>query len=109
MNENLDAEKKYIVAMGPSLGRYYYFLVNECLLLHLEWAEFKDLFDTNPEQISLMNQSAGWFFFHLQDSILERTLLQIARLMDPPDSGKNKENVTLRSLLELVDPESKSN
>ena len=89
MNENLDAEKKYIVAMGPSLGRYYYFLVNECLLLHLEWAEFKDLFDTNPEQISLMNQSAGWFFFHLQDSILERTLLQIARLMDPPDSGKN--------------------
>jgi len=106
MNGNLtadEAEKKYIVAMGPSLGRYYLFLTNECAFLHLEWGEFKVLFDTNPEQISLMNQSAGWFFFHLQNSILDRTLLQIARLMDPPNSGTNKENVTLLGLSKLVD------
>src|ERR1035437_78453 len=99
-----EAEQKYIVAMGPDLGRFYYLLVNECVLLHLEWAEYRVLFGTNPERIDLMNQAARWFVFRLQDTLWERTLLQIARLMDPPNSGKNKENITLRGLLELVDP-----
>lgn len=99
-----EAKQKCIIAMGPDLGSFYSLLVNECVFLHMEWAEFKVLFGTNQERIDLMNRSARSFFFHLQNTLWEKTLLQIARLMDPPNSGKNKENVTLLGLSGLVDP-----
>jgi hypothetical protein len=98
-----EAEQEYLKAMGTELGPFYSLLVKECSLLHMEWAEFKILFGTNPERIELMNQTAHSFFFHLQNTLWERTLLHIARLMDPPNSGKDKENVTLLALPELVD------
>lgn len=107
MNRSLTTEEhgqEYIDAMGCDLGRLYSLLVNECVTLHLEWTEYKILYGTNPEHIDLMNQAAGSFFFRLQGTLWERTLLQIARLMDPQNSGKNKENVALQGLPELVDP-----
>lgn len=107
MGRNLTAEeveKEYFDAMGPDLGPFYRLLNIECQALHVEWAEFKVLFGTNPERIELMNRAAHSFFFRLQNTLWERTLLHIARLMDPPNSGINKENLTLRRLPDLVDP-----
>lgn len=98
-----EVEHEYLEAMGLGLGRFYYLLRNECTSLHLEWAEHKVLFGTKPERIDLLNESAPEFFGRLQDTLWERTLLQVARLMDPPNSGRGKDNVTLRGLPDLVD------
>lgn len=93
----------HLEAMGPDLGPFYSLLVNECSLLHLEWAEYRVLFGTKPERVALLNEAAPTFFFQLQNLMWEGIVLHIARLMDPPNSGENKENVTLRKLPELVD------
>jgi AbiU2 len=98
-----EVEEEYLNAMGPNLGPFYHLLWNECVSLQLEWEECKVLFGTNPERIDLLNESAPEFFGRLQNSLWERTLLQIARLMDPPSSGAGKCNVSLRTLPELVD------
>jgi hypothetical protein len=40
----------------------------------------------------------------IHDSLWDDVLLHICRLLDPPQSGKDKENLTLRRLPPLVDP-----
>lgn len=101
-----DAEKERIDAMGPELGRFYSLLVNECYVLHLQWAEFKELFGTSPERIDVLNQTAPDFFWMVQDRLWEASLLHIARLTDAVSTfgKKGKENVTLLALPPLVDP-----
>ena len=89
--------------MGQELGCLFSLLVNECNTLHLEWAEYRELFGTSRERIDLLNQLPG-LFSRLQNVLWELVLLGIARLLDPPDSGKNKDNVTLMRLGGLVDP-----
>jgi hypothetical protein len=99
-----EAEKEYLDAMGPDLGRLYSLLVDECSLLHLQWAEYKVLFGTSPGRIDLMNRAAPAFFSQLQNTLWEAIILHIARLMDPASSpGKGKENATLLRLSQLVD------
>lgn len=101
---NAGFEQEYVEVMGPHLGRFYSLLVNECNQLHLEWNEFKEFFGTSPERIALLNQAAPAFFSRLHSTLWDVVLLRIARLMDPPNSGVGKENVTLLGLPELVDP-----
>lgn len=99
-----EAEQKCLDVMGPDLGRFYSLLVNECSLLHLEWAEYKVLFGTSADRIGLLNQAAPAFFGLLQNAQWETVLLHIARLMDPVRSGgRGKDNVTLLRLPSLVD------
>jgi len=100
-----EAEQQRIDAMGPRLGSLCSLLVEECNLLHLEWAEYVELFGSSPERIDLLNQSAGGFFCMLQDCLWENALLHIARLTDKSASyGKRgKENVSILALPPLVD------
>jgi hypothetical protein len=98
-----EVDQEYLNAMGPELGRFYRLLSNECQALYVDWVEYKDLFGKNPERIDLLNEAAPEFFGRLQDTLWERTLLQVARLMDAPSSGVGKDNVTLRRLQDLVD------
>lgn len=104
-----EVEQEYIEAMGPELGRFYGLLSNECQALYVDWGEYKVLFGTNPEHIDLLNKAAPEFFGRLQDTLMERVLLQVARLMDPINSGgKSKENATLHRLPQMVVPVIKS-
>ena len=104
-----EVDQEYLNAMGPELGRFYGLLSNDCQALYVDWAEYKVLFGTNPEQIDLLNEAAPEFFGRLQDTLMERVLLQVARLMDPIKSGgKGKENATLRRLPQMVVPVIKS-
>ncbi len=96
-------KQEYLDAMGSDLGQFYSLLVQECNQLHLEWNEFKEFFGTSPERIELLNHTAPAFFSRLQSTLWDVVLLRIARLMDPPNSGVGKENVTLLRLPELVD------
>jgi hypothetical protein len=101
-----EIKQGYTDSMGSELGSLYSLLRKECTILYLEWAEFKELYGTSEERIRLLNQAASAFFFKLQGSMWERTLLHIARLTDPARSGgKGKENASLEGLVSVLAPE----
>jgi len=103
-----DAQNHYVEKMGPTLGLQFAALWQEVVYLHIKWSEFVALYGTNPRRIKLLNGAASSFFSMLQGVLFEEILLHIARLTDPPNTGKDKENLTIRNLPELVDhPETK--
>jgi hypothetical protein len=108
MGGNISTEEwaqEYIDSMGQQLGSLFHLLVQECNVLHLEWADYRELFGTSQERIDLLNKAARTFFYRLNGTLWEMILLRIARLTaDAPKSGTGKDNVTLRSLPELVNP-----
>jgi hypothetical protein len=103
-----EVKQERLQGMGPELGEFYSLLADECQILFLEWVEYKTLFGTSPERIELLNETASHFFGRLQNALWEMILLRMARLLDPPNSGTSKENVTLRKLPDIVNPALKS-
>ncbi|MCK1285438.1 hypothetical protein IVB41_16080 [Bradyrhizobium sp. 44] len=99
-----EAKEQYIKAMGDALGVQYFQLWQEIAGLHINWAEFLELFGTKTSRIDLMNRSAGHFFRMVQDSLWETIVLHIARLTDPSQSpgGKDRLNLTLHNLPALT-------
>src|SRR5438552_8389482 len=92
-----EAKQDYITKMGEALGTQF------AEFWHMKWLEFAELFGTKDSRVDLMNEAAPRFFRVVQDVLWEDTLLHIARLMDRPRRGYDKELLTLRNLPKLVD------
>jgi hypothetical protein len=90
--------------MGEPLGVQYFRLWQEIATVHINWAEFLELFGTKKSRVDLLNRSAGHFFRMVQDSLWETIVLHIARLTDPSQSpgGKDRLNLTLHNLPGLI-------
>jgi len=86
-----------IKTMGEALGRLHYTLTRELVWLHVKWEQYVELYGTKPSRVDLINQVAGLFFKIVEDALWEDTLLHIARLTDPEQTGRNK-NLTIRRL-----------
>jgi hypothetical protein len=99
-----ESKQRNIAKMGEELGTQYSLLWQEVALLHRNWEQYVVLFGTKPSRIELLNESAPYFFRMLQDDLWDVTLLHIARLTDPPKTGK-KENLTIQNFFELVEDE----
>jgi hypothetical protein len=97
-----EAKAHYIEKMGGALGTQFAALWSEVEGLHVMWGEYVELF-TQPDSVDVLNQTAPGLFRIIQVVLWEYTLLQIARLTDPPDSGKDKENLTILNLPGLVE------
>jgi len=97
-----EAKVHYIEKMGEALGTQFTALWLEVEGLHVMWGEYAELF-TEPDSVEVLNQTAPGLFRIIQVVLWEYTLLHIARLTDPPDSGKGKENLTILNLPGLVD------
>jgi hypothetical protein len=99
----LETKSDNIALMGQALGALYSELWQDVARLHSDWEEYVVMFGTNPGRIDLLNRSAGHFFRVVQDSLWERTLLHISRLIDPPKSA-GKPNLSIQRLPpEVVD------
>jgi hypothetical protein len=109
MAENQSAEEvleRYKEILGEEFGILFYTLHNEYTWLVAKWQQFQMLYETNPERIEIMNKTAPFFFRVVQFTIWESIVLQIARLIDPPQSvGKN--NLTIKRLPIYIDNEPK--
>lgn len=99
-----EVNNDHIQAMGEELGSLYHALWNELAWLHSKWKEYVELFGTKPSRIELINKAAGHFFWVVQDSMWEGSILHIARLTDPTTSGR-KENLTIKRLPDLINDE----
>ncbi|HEV2085310.1 MAG TPA: hypothetical protein VGR09_09515 [Gemmatimonadales bacterium] len=74
----------------------HFLLWHDLSWLHIEWAEFRELFGTKPSRIDLMNETAPAFFGQLQEVMLESVLLCLTRLTDPPRIGGHDNLTFLR-------------
>lgn len=97
-----ETKRHYIAKMGEELGSLYYALWQEVVWLHVEWAEYVELYiyGTKPSRIALLNEAAPSFFRLVQDGLFETAVLKIARLTDPPKSV-GKPNLTVQQLPRL--------
>ncbi|SED04541.1 hypothetical protein [Bradyrhizobium erythrophlei] len=105
MSQQLSAEevkKHNIERMSEALGTRYTARWQELAVLHLYWAEYKELFGTKPARIDLMNQAAPAFFHMLQEELWDNRLMHLARITDSPKSV-GKDNLTVRNLPDLID------
>jgi hypothetical protein len=98
--------KENTAVMGKDLGEQYSELWQEAAYLHAKWAEYVELFGTKESRIDLLNRAAGHLFAMIQDQMWDDILMHIARLTDPPATGK-KRNLTLQNLPDLVRDEFK--
>ena len=104
MSENLSAEQvraENIAAMGTVLGELYTALRNELIFLCWRWEQYVDLFGEKPARVELLNRSAPFFFWVIQQVLWEDTLLAITRITGPVRSV-GKDNLTVRRLPALV-------
>ena len=91
-------------AMGPELGGVFHELGRELSWLHIKWQQQVALFGTSEEHIDIANEAAASFFYIVQNSLWEDTLLHIARLTEKTETMGNKKwkNLTLLQLPILV-------
>ena len=92
----------HVNTLGPQLGPIYNALTNEITSLHGKWNQYRKLFATSEERIDLLNRSASYFFWLIQETLLEDVLLHLARLTDLADHGRGRTNLTLRQLPDLI-------
>ncbi len=78
-----EARKEYCRKMGDELGTIYHLLWNECVILHMRWEEYVELFGKTESQFDTMNATAPGFFKSVQDMSWESTLLHLCRFADP--------------------------
>jgi len=100
--QNADEVKAHrMKTLGPELGLVYTALYTKCVLLHVKWRQYLELFGTKPERLDLLNRSAPGFFRIVQDTFLDDTFLHLGRLTEKPNFGKRK-TPTIRSLPALI-------
>lgn len=74
--------------------------------LRAKWDLFCQVYAADQETIDLLNESASTFFVIAQNAILNDILMGIGRIVDPSETGKNK-NLSLTRLVDClsnVDP-----
>lgn len=72
-------------------------------MVHAYWLVFEQLFRQSPEQINLLNRSAGFFFLVIQDVLATDIQLTLSKLADPGKTfGKN--NASIEHLLNEIEP-----
>jgi len=97
-----EVERTHLEVLGPVLGPLYHALHNEVAWIHAKWLEYRKLYAKSEERIDLLNETAGFFFRVVQDTLWENVLLHIARLTDPPKQ-REFENLSLLRLPRAVE------
>jgi len=103
-----ELQAEYVQVMGKDLGELCYDLRDDWDWLKEKWDEFRLLFLSGEERITLLNTVASNFFYLLQKMMYEDAMLHLCRLTDSKETSKQA-NVTVLRLHELIaDPTLKS-
>jgi hypothetical protein len=94
--------EEHLRTLGPVLGPIFDALYNEVAWLNAKWNQYRILYASSPERISILNRTAGFFFRMIQNVLWEDVLIHIARLVDPLKSA-GKDNLTLLLLTTAID------
>jgi hypothetical protein len=102
MDSTPEERKQYFVQlMGEELGSYFNLLDYEVRLLYAKWNEYVVLFGKNKEIVDLLNKAAPLFFYYVQETMFDDTILHIARLTEREELSGQK-NLTIQGLKDRV-------
>ena len=87
--------------MDKDLKEVYDPICQEILHVCIRWGEYNTLYDAGNDHIEVINKTAPHFFGMVQTGFQENIVLHIARLVDPPCMGKNK-NLSIKLFPELI-------
>ena len=82
-----DYQAECIAKMPPQLGELYYELHSELTWLYAKWIDFRQLFGSERETITLLNKAAPAFFGGQQSRMWEDSVLHLCRLTDRETPG----------------------
>lgn len=88
-----EIKDSFISSFPNNLGLLGFHIWNDINLLHESWNDYRAFYGTDQYRIDLLNQCAPSFFMILEDMLRHNIILSIARLTDPPNSGRNQQNV----------------
>ena len=88
--------------MPQPIKEVYEPLQQQVQSLHREWLMFRQVYGTSNKRINLISRIAGSFFAVVQRTLYDHCLLSLSRLLDPPDHGKKRHNLTLERLANVV-------
>src|SRR5690606_4985825 len=86
---------RYVQVLGAEFGNLYHALESEYFWVRLKWQEFVALF-ASADRVEILNAAAPAYFLMLQDVLSDDILMHVARLTDPPTTGK-KRNLTIQA------------
>jgi hypothetical protein len=76
---------------------------DETTMVHAYWSVFEQLFRQSPDQIDLLNRSAGFFFVVVQDALATDIQLTLSKLADSSETFRNA-NATVERLFNEIEP-----
>jgi hypothetical protein len=97
-----DDKKAVVDAMGADLGELFLALSDELTWMFIRWSQFQKLYSSGQARLDVINRSAPFFFWVIQQALWEDTLLALSRLGGPVKT-MGKENLSLRRLSALID------
>lgn len=79
-------------------------LKSEVTRCHFYWIIYRQILGTSENRIHIINKTNPSFFLMFQDLLFDYITLELSKLTDPADFGKNK-NLSLHFLLEQMNDE----
>jgi hypothetical protein len=77
-------------------------LRNEIIWLHARWILYNQLYGRSETRVDLLNESAGTFFYVVQETLLADIHIALSKLSDPAATGRF-DNLSLEQLQIRVD------
>jgi AbiU2 len=96
-----EAKLQNIEKMGEALGTQFSAIWQELVQVNMALSEFVVLYGTKRSRVDILNEAASNFFYMTQQVLWESTMLHIARLTDPPNTG-GRANLTIHNLAALI-------
>lgn len=97
-----EVKQNMIDKMGVNFGSLYDSLRNELLWLTYKWIEFNELYGTKESRIELLNTSAPFLFYTIQNVLWDNLLLGVSRITDEPSLG-SKKNITFKAIPPFIE------
>jgi hypothetical protein len=87
--------------LGSEPGRLYNALWNEIIRIRIKWQEYCSLFQAGPKTIATLNAAAPFFFYLVQDLLLNDIILSLSRITSRK-TVDDKANLTVAWLPESM-------
>ena len=102
-----EIKKEHISKMGEELGLLFYSVHNDFININVKWKEYQELFMSHESRISVLNDTASFFFYNIQRIMIDDLVVNITRLAESSSAGSRKsKNATLKTIIDLIEDQS---
>jgi hypothetical protein len=92
------------MTIPSGVAEFFEELKKEIIWLHARWILYNKLYGKSERRVDLLNESAGTFFYVVQETFLADVHIALSKLSDPPATGRF-DNLSLEQLQIRIDAE----